>query len=114
MEFVGNADGVAAPRLAETRPAPDDLGSWFAQVRDAMMALASVGLAHGDLSPYNILVSSGRLVMIDLPQVVDVVANPLGPEFLHRDCRNVCEWFVRRGLDVDADTLFAELIGLAY
>ena len=43
-----------------------------------MRTLAHAGLAHGDLSPYNLLVHRGRVVAIDLPQVVDVVANPKG------------------------------------
>jgi hypothetical protein len=40
----------------------------------------------------------GRLVLIDLPQVVDVVGNPQGPEFLARDVRRITEWFTARGL----------------
>jgi RIO kinase 1 len=112
MEFIGDEQG-AAPRLAETRPDPDTLLAYFEQVRAAMVTLASAGLAHGDLSAYNILALDGRVVIIDLPQVVDAVANPLGMEFLHRDCRNVCGWFARRGLDVEPDDLFGELVALA-
>ena len=55
-------------------------------------------LTHGDLSAYNLLVHDGRLVMIDLPQVVDVVGNPQGPAFLARDVARVAEWFTARGL----------------
>ena len=112
MEFIGDEQG-AAPRLAETRPDPDTLLAYFEQVRAAMVTLASAGLAHGDLSAYNILALDDRVVIIDLPQVVDAVANPLGMEFLHRDCRNVCGWFARRGLDVEPDDLFGELVALA-
>lgn len=113
MELV-TLDGEAAPRLANTRPTPELLRGWFDQVRDAMTALAVRGLAHGDLSPYNILAAGERIVVIDLPQVVDLVANPRGPEFLQRDCHNVCTWFNRRGLDVDEHALFADLIGSAW
>ncbi len=35
--------------------------------------------------------------MIDLPQVVDVIANPAGREFLARDARNVATWFAKAG-----------------
>jgi hypothetical protein len=56
------------------------------------------GWAHGDLSAYNLLVDDGRLVLIDLPQVVDVVGDPQGPEFLTRDVRRITEWFTARGL----------------
>jgi RIO kinase 1 len=67
-----------------------------------MITLASAGLAHGDLSPYNLLVHHGRLVMIDLPQVVDIIAHPNGCSFLDRDAKNVATWFARAG-HPDAD-----------
>ncbi|MEN5072277.1 RIO1 family regulatory kinase/ATPase [Isoptericola cucumis] len=121
MEFVGGpADGggyEAAPRLARTRPAPDLLADWFDQLRRAMGVVARLGWAHGDLSPYNILVDPAdgeRLVIIDLPQVVDLVANPFGADLLHRDCRNVCAWFAARGLDADPDELFADVFAQAW
>ncbi len=113
MEFV-SVDGEAAPRLAQTRPRGDLLRSYFDQLRDAMTALARAGIAHGDLSPYNVLAAGDRLVVIDLPQVVDIVANPTGMDFLMRDCHNVCRWFVARGLDVDEHDLFAELVAAAF
>ena len=75
--------------------------------------LARAGLAHGDLSPYNMLVHDGRLVLIDLPQIVDVVANPQGAEFLARDVRDVATWFAARGLPgdlIDADGLIERLL----
>jgi serine/threonine-protein kinase RIO1 len=56
------------------------------------------GTAHGDLSPFNLLVHRGRLVLIDLPQVVDIVANPQGPAFLTRDLRIITDWFTAHGL----------------
>ena len=115
MEFV-QVDGEAAPRLAQTRPSGDLLLSYFEQLREAMAELARHGIAHGDLSPYNILAAGDRLVIIDLPQVVDIVANPTGLDFLMRDCRNVCQWFVARGLDertADEHGLFADLLASA-
>ncbi|GAB3810201.1 serine protein kinase RIO [Micromonospora zhanjiangensis] len=99
LEFVGDpVEGRAAPRLAQLRPDGTELGRLWEQLVDALVVLARAGLAHGDLSPYNLLVHDGRLVLIDLPQVVDVVANPQGPEFLARDVRVVAKWFVARGL----------------
>ena len=98
LEFIGDADGTGAPRLAETRPGPAELASLWDQLVEAMTSLASAGFAHGDLSPYNLLVHHGRLVMIDLPQVVDVVANTRGAWFLTRDAENVGRWFAAHGL----------------
>jgi RIO kinase 1 len=97
LEFIGDADGTGAPRLAETRPGPEELASLWDQLVEAMAKLASAGFAHGDLSPYNLLVHRGRLVLIDLPQVVDVIANPGGRGFLERDAKNVATWFAKAG-----------------
>ncbi|WP_407676318.1 serine protein kinase RIO [Plantactinospora alkalitolerans] len=102
LEFVGDpVEGLAAPRLAQLRPDPVPLRQLWDQLVDALVVLARAGLAHGDLSPYNLLVHDGRLVLIDLPQVVDVVANPSGREFLTRDVRVVATWFAARGLSGD-------------
>ena len=78
-----------------------------------MTTLATAGWAHGDLSPYNLLVHHDRLVLIDLPQIVDIAANPLGADFLRRDCVNVCRWFAARGVAADADELFGDLMAEA-
>ncbi|MFL6159839.1 MAG: serine protein kinase RIO [Marmoricola sp.] len=113
MELITD-DGAPAPRLATTRPGPDLLAEWFDQLRGAMTALAERGLAHGDLSPYNVLAAGERLVIIDLPQIVDIVANPQGTDFLMRDCHNICTWFARRGLAVDEHELFGSLMASAW
>jgi len=98
LEFIGEPDGTAAPRLAETRPARAELASLWDQLVAALCGLARLGYAHGDLSAYNLLVHGSRLVMIDMPQIVDVIANPRGAEFLTRDSANVARWFTARGL----------------
>jgi len=98
LEFIGEPDGTAAPRLAELRPGGSELAGLWDELVQALLVLAACGLAHGDLSAYNLLVHRGRLIMIDLPQVVDVIANPRGAEFLDRDAANVARWFSARGL----------------
>ncbi len=113
MEFIGSAR-VAAPRLAQVRATPAELAGYFDQIADAMRAMAADGQAHGDLSAYNLLVDQGRVVLIDLPQVVDVVSNPNGMQYLQRDCRNVCTWFTSHGHPCDPEELFGELVGLAF
>ena len=100
--------------MAQVRASAQDLASYFGQIADAMRALAANGQAHGDLSAYNILIDSGRVVLIDLPQVVDVVSNPNGMDYLQRDCRNVCTWFCSHGYPCDPEELFGELVGLAF
>jgi RIO kinase 1 len=117
MEWVtvDGPDGVeTAPRLAQTRPEPALLASYFDQLTDAMTTMVQAGLVHGDLSAYNILAAGDRLVIIDLPQVVDLVGNLNGLDFLQRDCANICGWFRSRGLPVDEHELFGELMGHAF
>ncbi|HNM96386.1 MAG TPA: RIO1 family regulatory kinase/ATPase [Marmoricola sp.] len=113
MEWI-SVDGDSAPRLAQMRPGRVTLDNYWSQVLDALRLLASEGLVHGDLSPYNILAAGERLVFIDLPQVVDLFANPHGHDLLHRDCRNVVSWFAARGLDLDADDVFATVAAAAF
>jgi RIO kinase 1 len=111
LEFIGEPDGTPAPRLAEIRPAGAELASLWDQLVTALCGLAQLGYAHGDLSAYNLLVHDGRLVMIDMPQIVDVIANPRGAEFLARDSANVAHWFTARGLTAMTPTP-ADLAGL--
>ncbi|GMA41966.1 serine protein kinase RIO [Mobilicoccus caccae] len=113
MEFIGEGR-QAAPRLAQTRPDRDLLEDYYAQIADAMAGLARAGIAHGDLSAYNLLADGDRIVLIDLPQAVDIIGNQAGSDFLLRDCTNVCSWFRSRGLDVDEQELFATLIAQAW
>jgi hypothetical protein len=71
------------------------------------------GWAHGDLSPYNVLLHEERLVIIDWPQIVDVIGNPQGFDFLERDATTMATWFVRKGLDGDPGELVGELVAEA-
>jgi RIO kinase 1 len=98
LEFIGEPDGTAAPRLAETRPDGPELARLWAQLVRALTAMARLGYAHGDMSAYNLLAWRGRLYIIDVPQLVDVIANPRGGHFLDRDAANVARWFASRGL----------------
>lgn len=97
-EFIGEPDGTAAPRLAESGLRGTELAPLWEQVVAAASALARLGLAHADLSAYNLLVHRGEVVVIDVPQVVDVVASPRGADYLDRDAVNVGDWFQARGL----------------
>lgn len=110
MEFIGDGT-AAAPRLAQVR---ENLPDLLEQVVEAMRLFARAGFAHGDLSPYNLLVHHGRVVVIDLPQIVDTIANPNGLELLHRDCTNIADWFTRQRVACDAEELFGILVAERY
>ena len=110
MEYVGDGER-AAPQLRAARLTGSDLRDAFDQMLVGLRAITAAGYAHGDLSAYNLLWWEGRLVFIDFPQAVDLAANRAGLDFLHRDVANVCDWFASRGLDVDAEEVFADALG---
>ncbi len=109
LQYVGDPDR-AAPQLMAARLSREQLLVAFDQIVDGLRTITTEGLAHGDLSAYNVLWWRDRVWFIDFPQAIDIAANLQGLEFLHRDVANVCTWFGRRGLDVDAEAVFAELL----
>jgi RIO kinase 1 len=110
MEYVGDRD-QAAPQLVQAHLDAVALRDAHRQWMAAMRLMVGEGLVHGDLSPFNILWWDGRLIIIDLPQAVDLLGHPKGFEMLHRDVANVGTWFSRKGIAVDADAAFADLLG---
>ena len=113
MEFIGDLE-QAAPRLAQAKLSAPEVASAWEQLLDSLRALTGAGMVHADLSAYNLLWWRGRLVIIDLPQAVEFISNADAPDLLHRDLTNVAAWFERRGVAVDVEAVFAELIGLAW
>ena len=109
LEYIGARDG-AAPQLARARLDDHELKDAWQQLVEALHAMTAEGIVHADLSAFNLLWWEGRLVVIDLPQAVDLAANPQGLDFLHRDVLNVSNWFDRHGVEVDAEELFGELL----
>ncbi len=89
MEFIGNDDG-AAPRLADLRLSPDEAESAFSQSVALLSALLKLGKVHGDFSAYNLLWWEGRVIIIDVPQMVEICENRDAAELLERDVTSLC------------------------
>lgn len=113
LEYIGSPLG-AAPQLAQARLDRAALEAAWHQLVDGLRAMVAEGIAHADLSAFNLLWWDGELVFIDFPQAVDLAANPSGLDFLHRDVHNVCRWFGRRGVVHDPEEVFADLLGFAF
>ena len=109
LEYVGSWE-MAAPQLSAARLSGAQLDDAFDQLLAGLRVITAAGIAHGDLSAYNLLWWEDRLWFIDFPQSVDIATNLQGVEFLHRDVTNVCGWFERRGLVVDAEETFADVL----
>jgi RIO kinase 1 len=109
LEYVGSWE-MAAPQLSAARLTRAQLVDAFEQLLEGLRGMTAAGIAHGDLSAYNLLWWQEQLWFIDFPQSIDIAANLQGIDFLHRDVVNVCGWFERRGFAVDAEEVFAELL----
>jgi RIO kinase 1 len=110
MQYLGD-ETVAAPRLVEARLDREALEGAWRQLFSSLRHLSRAGVVHGDLSVYNLLWWDGTLSIIDFPQAVDAITNPAAFDLLHRDLENVATWFGRRGIAVDVEAAFAELLG---
>lgn len=100
MEFVGAGD-EPAPRLSEARLSGGDARSAYEQSVEILVRLAELGLVHGDYSTYNLLWHRGRVVLIDVPQMLELKASRGARELLERDVRSLMMSF--RRLRVEAD-----------
>jgi RIO kinase 1 len=89
MELVTDAEGRSAPRLGEVELSPETAREYHVFLIRQIVRMLCVGLIHGDLSEYNVLVASNGPVIIDLPQAVDAAANNGALAMLERDVANI-------------------------
>jgi RIO kinase 1 len=89
MELVTDADGHPAPRLGEVDLSPEIAREYHAFLVRQIVRMLSVGLIHGDLSEFNVLVAPDGPVIIDLPQAVNAAGNNGAFAMLERDVNNI-------------------------
>jgi RIO kinase 1 len=89
MELVTDAAGNPAPRLAEVDLAPETARDYHRFMMRQVVRMLSIGLIHGDLSEYNVLIAPDGPVIIDLPQVVNAAGNNGALAMLERDVNNI-------------------------
>jgi RIO kinase 1 len=93
MELVADADGNAAPRLADVPYTPEAARAHHARLLQEVQRMLCAGVVHGDLSEFNILLAEDGPVVIDLPQAVDAAGNQHAPRMLLRDVDNLRHFF---------------------
>lgn len=89
MELITDADGHSAPRLGEVELPADTARAYHRFLMQQVARMLCVGLIHGDLSEYNVLVGPDGPVIIDLPQVVNAAGNNAARQMLRRDVGNL-------------------------
>lgn len=89
MELVVDADGHSAPRLGEVELTPEQARGFHRFLLRQVVKMLCIGLIHGDLSEYNVLVAPDGPVLIDFPQVVSAAGNNAARALLLRDVNNL-------------------------
>ena len=89
MELVTDAAGNPAPRLGEVDLSPELARDYHAFLVRQVVRMLSLGLIHGDLSEFNVLVGPDGPVIIDLPQAVNAAGNNNAFAMLERDVNNI-------------------------
>ena len=113
MELVRDADGDPAPRLNEVELTAEQALRWHDFMIHQIVRMLCVGLIHGDLSEYNVLIDATGPVIIDLPQAVNAAGNNNAFAMLERDVNNMRSTFARFAPEL-AETAFARELWSVY
>jgi len=89
MELVTDSGGQPAPRLGEIDLSPEQAREYHEFLMRQIVRMLNIGLIHGDLSEFNVLVGPDGPVIIDLPQVVNAAGNNGALAMLERDVNNI-------------------------
>lgn len=93
MELITDAEGDVAPRLGDVTMSTEQAIEDHGLVMQFVVRMLCVGLIHGDLSEFNVLVDEKGPVIIDLPQAVDAAGNNNAESMLTRDINNMRRYY---------------------
>lgn len=110
MEFISEED-LPAPELRMIHI--DKPATRFKSIIDQMKIFyKDAGLVHGDMSEYNILVSNGNLVIIDVGQAL-MYDHPMARGLLKHDIKTIAYYFKRiYQIKVNENKIFTEMLRL--
>ena len=113
MELITDQDGYVAPRLNDVSLSPEQARHDHAVVMQDVIRMLCVGLIHGDLSEFNVLVDQHGPVIIDLPQVVNAAGNNNAKAMLERDVLNMTNYYGQFAAELN-ETQYAKEIWALY
>jgi len=105
LEFIGSGN-VIAPQLKDKKP--EDSEKFFGKVIGNVKKLYKARIVHGDLSAFNILNNSEIPVLIDFSQAT-TLDDPNSLSYLERDVRNLCIFFRKLGMEINAKKIMDKL-----
>ncbi len=95
MELITDSDGDAAPRLSNVILTRELALQYFHDLLNQAVRMLCVGIIHGDLSHYNILLGCTGPVIMDLPQAITADKNNGAARLFKRDINNLTTYFSR-------------------
>ncbi len=95
MELISNDEGQVAPRLSDISLSAVQALQDHAIMMKFITRMLCIGLIHGDLSEFNVLMHKNGPVIIDLPQVVDASASNHARAMLERDINNITHYYAQ-------------------
>jgi len=113
MELITDEDGNVAPRLNDVSMTAELAIEDHAVVMKYVMRMLCVGVVHGDLSEFNVLVDQYGPVIIDMPQAVDAAGNNNAKSMFERDVNNITNYYAQYAPQL-SDTKYAREIWTLY
>ena len=95
MECVVDLQGDPAPRLGDLSFDPESAQVMYERVLRQVVRMLVVGVVHGDLSDFNVLVSGDEPIIIDFPQSMHYASNTSARSLLIRDASNLQRFLSR-------------------
>ena len=95
MDLITDEEGFAAPRLNDVSMSEEQAFEDHLDIMNYVVRMLTVGIVHGDLSEFNVLVDEWGPVIIDLPQAVDAAANNNAKRMLLRDVDNMTRYYAQ-------------------
>lgn len=112
MNYCGDRH-LAAPALNEVKLDPTEVQTAWVEVMRNVELMLNLGMVHGDLSAYNILIWEGKITLIDFPQVVNIEHNVAAWTIFKRDILRTCDYFRRQGISCNGSSI-AEVLWERY
>lgn len=113
MELLTDTAGHSAPRLGEVELTAEEARDAHTCLMGDVVRMLCLGMIHGDLSEYNVLLADSGPVIIDFPQVVSSSGNNAARSMLLRDVHNIRDSLARFAPELK-DTHFGEEIWALY
>ncbi len=108
MEWIGTEE-APAPRLSDVKLEGEEAQNAFEQSITLLKQMLTLGKVHGDYSTYNLLYWQEKVIIIDVPQMVNIEENKSAKELLGRDVRSLCTSFKKHGIYADPVAVLRQL-----